>query len=196
MTVDLDALEALAKAADDWGGWAIWPDLTEGGFIHVGNEDGVIPEGQIATPDDAEPNLIAKAYTPEIAEFIAAADPSTILALVAKLRQERERKKPPLIELLTLRSAVEQFDTGFPCDGGCSWNDGPEETCSRHGRKPSDLWNLLDEARAALSRAEETIARFRQEAQEIPGVATPNKNWARYILDDYDYDKQKGQADD
>ena len=94
----LDELEAKARAASAWGGWAIWPDLTEGGFVHVGNEGGVIPEGETATADDAEPNPIAKAYTLEIAEFIAAADPATVLSLIARVRtieavraEEREK---------------------------------------------------------------------------------------------------------
>lgn len=54
-------------------------------------------------------------------------------------------------ELSTLRNVVKDYDTNFPCDGGCNTNDGPEETCSRHGRSPSDLWNLLDAARRAGS---------------------------------------------
>ncbi len=58
-------------------------------------------------------------------------------------------------ERLTLRNVVKDYDTNFPCDGGCNINDGPEETCSRHGRSPRDLWNLLDEARAALDAVED-----------------------------------------
>lgn len=81
-SIDLDKLRAKAREAGIWGPWTIWPDLKEGGFVHVGNADGVIPEGEMATAEDAEPNPIAKCYTPEIAEFVAAADPKTILALI------------------------------------------------------------------------------------------------------------------
>ena len=87
MTLNLDDLEAAARAADYWGPWAIWRDLTDGGFVHVGNLEGVIPEGETVTPDDAEPNAIAKCYTPEIAEHIATFDPPTVVALIAKLRE-------------------------------------------------------------------------------------------------------------
>lgn len=83
--LDLAALRQKAEAANWWGAWAIWPDLTEGGFTHVGNEGGVIPEGEIATSEDAEPNPIAKCYTPEIGSFIASANPEVMLALLDRV---------------------------------------------------------------------------------------------------------------
>ena len=83
---DLDRLVMLAKAADVWGEWAIWEDLGSDGFVHVGNADGVIPEGEMATPEDAEPNPIANCYTRELAEFIAAANPKVVRALVQRLQ--------------------------------------------------------------------------------------------------------------
>lgn len=147
MTLNLDDLEAAARAADYWGPWAIWRDLTDGGFVHVGNLEGVIPEGETVTPDDAEPNAIAKCYTPEIAEHIATFDPPTVLALIARLR-EAEAKLPP-------------------CDGGCSYDSGPEETCSAHGRLPAEIWELVsriaaerDVAQGQLGEAEHVIARI------------------------------------
>lgn len=102
MTLDLNALEAVARTADCWGPWAIWRDLTDGGFVHVGNLEGIIPEGETVTPDDAEPNAIAKCYTPEIAEHIAAFDPPTVRALITRLR-EAERHNVQL-----LREAVKR----------------------------------------------------------------------------------------
>lgn len=149
MTLDLDALEAAARAADRWGAWAIWRDLTDGGFVHVGNLEGIIPEGETVTPDDAEPNAIAKCYTPEIAEHIAAFDPPTVLALIAKLR-EAEAKMPP-------------------CDGGCSYGIGPEETCSAHGRPPAEIWGIVasvaaerDAVQGQLGEAEAVIEKVRE----------------------------------
>ena len=75
-------LRERAKAADilsDREPWAIWPDLTEGGFVHVGNAGGVIPEGEFAI--EGEHNLVAKVYTPELAHYIATMHPGVGLAL-------------------------------------------------------------------------------------------------------------------
>lgn len=30
----------------------------------------------------------------------------------------------------------------LPCDGGCDYNTGPEETCSRHGRPVREVWDI------------------------------------------------------
>lgn len=67
--VDLDALEAIAKAATP-GPW-------KAGRYHV------------LADADLEP-ITYRATVADI-RFIAAADPSTVLALIAELRQERER---------------------------------------------------------------------------------------------------------
>lgn len=47
----------------------------------------------------------------------------------------------------------------LPCDGGCDYNTGPEETCSAHGRPVAEVWEIAqgfarerDAARAALER--------------------------------------------
>jgi hypothetical protein len=111
--LDLDALEAVAENANDWGGWEIWPDLTEGGFVHVGNADGVIPEGEIATADDAEPNPIAKAYTPEIGEFIAALDPPTVLALIGEAKRTREAEAALALVARANRVHVDERDAAL-----------------------------------------------------------------------------------
>lgn len=29
------------------------------------------------------------------------------------------------------------------CDGGCSYNSGPEETCSLHGRPVAEVWEIV-----------------------------------------------------
>ena len=36
-----------------------------------------------------------------------------------------------------------QMEKDFPCDGGCV--EAPEEDCTRHGRKPADLWKIINE---------------------------------------------------
>lgn len=46
--------------------------------------------------------------------------------------------------------------SAFPCDGGCSPEGGPEETCSLHGRPPAELWDMIrrmNEQRSAVRRA-------------------------------------------
>jgi hypothetical protein len=45
-----------------------------------------------------------------------------------------------------------EYDQNFPCDGGCSYNDGPEETCSRHGRRVSEVWQMQSDAQAEANR--------------------------------------------
>ena len=32
----------------------------------------------------------------------------------------------------------------YPCDGGCNINDGPDEVCSRHGRRPKEIWDRVE----------------------------------------------------
>lgn len=32
----------------------------------------------------------------------------------------------------------------LPCDGGCTY-DGPDETCSAHGRPPAEIWAIVRE---------------------------------------------------
>src|SRR5690606_11345387 len=81
------------------------------------------------------------------AEFIAAANPGTVLALVAELR--------------TLRNTVKDYDANFPCDGGCNVNDGPAEECSRHGRSPRDLWERVESGYRAAQCVENVDAALR-----------------------------------
>lgn len=87
MTTDLDALEALAKAATPG---PRFPDSTAAAMG--------MNEGERATVFDAE--------------FIAAADPPTVLALIAELRQERERaeKRVGGRELARLRTALSRAE--------------------------------------------------------------------------------------
>lgn len=99
-TIDRADLRAKAEAAFPGEPWAIWTDLTDGGYLHVGNAQGVIPAGAICTSDDTEPNLVAKVCTPDLADHIAAFDPPTALALLdaldaaeAKAADQRQYKR-------------------------------------------------------------------------------------------------------
>lgn len=91
MTADLDALEALAKAATpgpwvlDNSGWSrpySVPDRIAGGISENDWTNVIMPQDEQGGGSWSRD---------EDAEYIAAADPSTILALIAELRRERER---------------------------------------------------------------------------------------------------------
>lgn len=49
-----------------------------------------------------------------------------------------------------------------PCDGGCDYNSGPEETCSRHGRPVAQVWAIVDELQARIAEKDATIQRVRE----------------------------------
>lgn len=84
MTTDLEALEALAKAA------------TPGPWI-AGDPHPFVPGAQVKlygpnwTPIRIEESSERYVRPTRDADFIAAADPSTVLALIAELRQERAK---------------------------------------------------------------------------------------------------------
>jgi ribosomal protein S18 acetylase RimI-like enzyme len=67
---------AVAQAATP-GPWAIWRDLDFQGFYTVGDEAGVIAEGEVYI--EGEVNPTAHVYVEPDAEFIAANDPARIL---------------------------------------------------------------------------------------------------------------------
>jgi hypothetical protein len=50
-----------------------------------------------------------------------------------------------------------EADANWPCDGGCNVNDGPEETCSRHGRRVSEVWQMAHDAMQRAERAEAAV---------------------------------------
>lgn len=43
-------------------------------------------------------------------------------------------------------TALAHFEERYPCDGMC--RDYPEEDCSRHGRTPADLWQIVAEVQS------------------------------------------------
>lgn len=54
----------------------------------------------------------------------------------------------------TLQLQVEQLQGQLPpCDGGCNVNDGPEETCSQHGRPVADVWEIAQRFAEERNRA-------------------------------------------
>lgn len=54
----------------------------------------------------------------------------TVLALVARVREAE--------------AEVERWKRQYPCDGGCNYNSGPEETCTLHGRPVREVWEALE----------------------------------------------------
>ncbi len=67
-------------------------------------------------------------------------------------------------EAVRLRREVARHEADFPCDQGCTALGYPDEVCSRHGRKPADLWERGDviakQRDAATARAEAAEARL------------------------------------
>lgn len=85
MTLDLDALEAVARAVCVPEAWAIWHDLDHQGFKTVGDAESYAEMKKTGEADECDP--IAHVYTDDLAAHIAAFDPPTVLALIAKLRE-------------------------------------------------------------------------------------------------------------
>lgn len=55
-----------------------------------------------------------------------------------------------------VRADLDRFETDFPCDRACL--DYAEEDCSRHGRKPADLWKRIDGLRTERDALAQTVA--------------------------------------
>lgn len=169
--VDLDELEALAKVATPgpWGLYlgAAWQVITDAPDWEQREVATTGPDGSTGSEDDAA--------------FIAAADPSTVIALIAELRQERERADD-----------LETRLSEYLCDstGGLLSKTGYDvRTMVAH---TEDYYNEIarDElapVEAALSRAEETIADAL--AWMDAGAGRLGHHPLRRILNDY---KQKG----
>lgn len=105
--VDLDALEALAKAATPGPWFASRPGKRYEEGHHVWSK---------REPEEPDSHDIATyCWGQEEAEFIAAADPSTVLALIAELRQEREhnayfRSLPTVSVYVRLEAALSRAE--------------------------------------------------------------------------------------
>ena len=71
-----------------------------------------------------------------------------------RLQEDVERMQKDIERLTTER---EWSEDRFPCDGGCV--DAPEETCSRHGRSPADLWRIIGQVTAERDALAAQVAR-------------------------------------
>jgi hypothetical protein len=114
--VDLDRIETLAKAAGERGAFA---------WVAVSDE-------RIEQADDSA-LPVAKAFTPEETAFIAEANPATLLAMAAELREARARTgalEGALREIV----ALERKPFDFPAD----WKEQIEacDECQRYRSHP------------------------------------------------------------
>ena len=57
-----------------------------------------------------------------------------------------------------------------PCDGGCNYETGPEETCSLHGRPVAEVWQIVNDVAA------ERDARINALAQHVEKVRALHVN--------------------
>ena len=78
-----------------------------------------------------------------------------------RLQKDVERMQKDIERLTTER---EWSEDRFPCDGGCV--DAPEETCSRHGRSPADLWRIIGQVTAERDALAAQVARVESLAEE------------------------------
>ena len=78
-----------------------------------------------------------------------------------RLQKDVERMQKDIERLTTER---EWSEDRFPCDGGCV--DAPEETCSRHGRSPADLWRIIGQVTAERDALAAQVARVESLAED------------------------------
>jgi len=73
-----------------------------------------------------------------------------------------------LAEVARLTAEREWFNDRFPCDGVCV--DAPEEACSRHGRNPADLWQIIGEVAAERNALAAAHARESEKVWKVEEV--------------------------
>lgn len=138
LTPNLAELRALAQRANDWGRWARWTDQDGAahmrGLFMVGNLAAVIPIGEMwveTDPDDVNP--IAECYTPELADFIAAANPVEVLALLdaaarlAEVEAERDALAAKVELVRALHYAADNDGARTPICETCHGKAGVHE---------------------------------------------------------------------
>lgn len=99
----------IHSAATD-GPWAIWEDLKDGGFVHVGDEAGVIPEGAMATSEDGPFNPTAKCYVRPDATAIVDAHNVTVPTALSMVEAVLELHRPEAFE------DAYSMQSGFMCE--------------------------------------------------------------------------------
>lgn len=80
----------------------------------------------------------------------------------AGLADGREEAEATVNQRDDTQRALEYLEARFPCDGGCT-PDSVEEQCSRHGRKPSELWGMLADVTAQRDRVQAVAVRHAYE---------------------------------
>lgn len=93
MTIDLDKIEALAKAATP----GPWRGDRFDGTVKYDIVAGDYPNGQYTTVIRGDSEGLFGFFKSEDSDFVMAANPSTILALVAEVRRLREALSTPLL---------------------------------------------------------------------------------------------------
>ena len=63
---------------------------------------------------------------------------------------------------------VKRWEDKYPCDGGCSYGDGPQEECTRHGRDQQDLWRIIGENVEGRLKAQAALERVREARSNHP----------------------------
>lgn len=75
----------------------------------------------------------------------------------------------PITETARLIDAAltEARESALPCDGGCAgMMEGPQETCSRHGRPVAEVWQIAIEAERERDEALSDVERLRRLVDE------------------------------
>lgn len=96
--------------------------------------------------------------------------PDELEVLIAKAR-----------EADVIKANLESLEARYPCDGGCSYEGGPEETCSAHGRTPAEVWKMADDVfkeRNALASERDVLA------GQVERVQFTLNGWADGQVDD------------
>ena len=136
MTLDLDALEAVARAATP-GPWEAEP------YLYTADDDWV----RVTSPSDGPLFNLAEGVEPVNASHIATFDPPTVLALIAKLREaEQERDEARW-------AAGIVGDVARESSGG--WQDAAAELHATQARLREAEAVIANVARAILEAAEE-----------------------------------------
>ena len=103
----------------------------------------------------------------------------------AECEASGERAGAQLADLKAALEAAEArvkgFEANFPCDGGCNYDSGPEESCSLHGRNPADLWGIIANISAECYEAEARIAELKAGEWEYAQAVITDDDGGLYL---------------